>query len=170
MRSVTSFVRAFLALAAAAFVAGALLVAAPSATADSDPVTPTSFESDTARQAAANCNWRRGRCYGAIAINPATGLADVVTDRKSKFAAKKDAKNKCKNRPANEGFARHCTVAGWVRNGCGAVAFRVNDNELKEWAYAYAYSEDAAKRKAKDKLSGPGTRGIWAWVCTTRRR
>lgn len=170
MRSVTSFVRAFLALAAAAFVAGALLVAAPSATAETNPVTPATVESDNARQAAAKCNWRKGRCYGAIAVNPVTGYADLVTDRKTKYAAKKDAKNKCKNRPANEGYASHCTVAGWVRNGCGAVAYRVNNGELQEYAYAYAYNRNDAERKAKKKLSGPGDRGIWAWVCTTRSR
>lgn len=174
MRSVLLSFRAVLAFAVAALVAGAVMLVAPSSASAAptpDPAgTSESAGAERTLQRAASCNWRRKRCFGSAAVNRITGTIDFANDKRTKTAAKTVAMRKCRNNPNNDGVGRACRSAGWVRNGCLAVAARIRNSTIVEWAAAVAYNADPAYRKAKDKVRGPGREVKWGHVCTTRRK
>jgi hypothetical protein len=174
----TSTIRLLLAAAVVAVLGGSLLAVAPSASAA--PTAPAASSDDrtdrtdrTFRSASETPRNLRGcrvpNCYGSISINVRTGTANGTYNYGMRTRAVNTAYNKCRNRAANEGRAKYCRKAGWVRNGCLAVAYRMNNGRL-EWGSAARYGKSAAIRAAKSKVRGPGQEKLWAWVCTTRRR
>lgn len=168
----TTLIRSVLALAVAALLGGTLLAASPTASASAPSATsePT-VERATDTQRLATCAWRRKRCFGAISLNTRTGVVGYANDKRSRSRAVSVAHNSCKRRSeADGGFPGQCKRTGWVRNGCLALAIRVQDNAIVEWGTAYAYNVDPAKRQARRKVAGAGTVEIHFWLCTTRRR
>jgi hypothetical protein len=162
----TSVIRSMLALAAAMLLGGVLLAAAPTASAAAASSTDRAEQpAQTERRA---CQPRR--CFGAVSLNTRTGVVGFANDKGSKSKAISLAHSRCKNKSGADGFPGQCKRAGWVRNGCLALAVRINNGALVEWGSAYAYNVDPAKRKAKQKVQGPGNVRIQFWLCTTRRR
>lgn len=173
MRSILKSFGRLMAVMVAGVLALTIVSAAPSSAAPSSTSgrsLPAASSADghvsarTLARRAPRC-WRlHRRCYGSIAVNPHTGRAFIANDKMGKIAARHTANRKCKR----HAHGKYCRNAGWVRNGCLAVAYRVRDGKLKEWASAGAATELRAKRRAKRKVRGPGTEHIWAWLCTTR--
>jgi hypothetical protein len=169
----TTVIRAVLALAAALLLGGTMLATAPTASAKAEPATTSkaAAERATNTERLVTCNWRQRRCFGAISFNTRTGEVGFANDKRTRTKAISVAQRSCKNRSeAGDGFPGQCQKAGWVRNGCLALAIRINGGELVEWRSAYAYSEAGAKRKARERVAGPGEVSIHYWLCTTRRR
>lgn len=158
----TTILRAVLAMAAAVLLGGTMLAAIPSAsaTAPAAPAAATLRAQDVAGERAA-C---RRTCFGAISVNPKTGSAHSAYNYSTKSAAIRKAQNACKNK--NPGDAGACRKAGWFRNACGAVAYRINNGVLQEWGFAWAEREGAAVDKAKRKVRGPGNEKKWISACT----
>ncbi|MFT4084280.1 MAG: DUF4189 domain-containing protein [Nocardioides sp.] len=162
-----------LALAIAGLLTVSLLEAGAASAASPSVVAGTTSASSSATAVhgrvapkKATCNWRARKCFGAISVNIKSYKAYFSNDKKSKSTAVNKAQNKCFAKTSKN---RQCRKAGWVRNGCLAVAYRLKSGTLKEWSSAYAYGKAKAKAKAKKKVAGPGKVGIWAWLCTTRR-
>ena len=154
---------------AASLIVGSMLMA-PAATAQPATATKAGVTAPSSTERAANCNWRRGRCFSAISINLRSGKAFWSSDRRTREGAVSAAYRKCRNntRAAWDGACRRAT---WVRNGCIAVAWRYTNKSLGryEWSSGYAKrTKAAAIRSAKYQVRGPGTEHLWSWVCTTR--
>ncbi len=161
-------IRSTLALLAALLLGGTLLAAAPTASATTSEA---GFERADETQRLASCNWRRGKCFGAISLNTRTGVVGFSNDKRSKSSAIRIGQSRCRTRSvAQGGYPGQCTKAGWVRNGCLAVAIRVRNGAIVEWGSGYAYNDGPAKQKAKQKVRGPGRVRIQFWLCTTRDR
>ena len=171
----STLLRSLLALAAAALLGGTMLAASPSSAAPS-AAAPSATSVQTAERATdterlARCAWRRRQCFGAISLNTRTGEIGWANNQRGKRVAIRIAHNSCKTRSeAGSGYPGQCTRTGWVRNGCMALAVRIQNNAIVEWGSAYAYNVDPAKRQARRKVAGPGTVRIHFWLCTTRRR
>jgi hypothetical protein len=169
----TTVIRSVLALAAALLLGGTLLAAAPNASAKVAPSTASkpAAERTTHTPRLASCPWRQRQCFGAISLNTRTGIVGYANDKRGKATAIRIAHNSCHTRStADGGSPGQCTKAGWVRNGCLAVAIRINNGTLVEWGSGYAYNRAPAQHKAKNKVRGPGRIKIQFWLCTTRRR
>jgi len=168
MSSITTALRALLALAVAALLAGTLLASAPS------PASAASAgdEATTERQRA-GCNWQRKQCWGAVAFNKATGKSGVRNDTRTKKAAVRGAMKKCRTREENEGLGSECVHPSqkktYVRNGCLYVVMMTDaTGAVTDWAKGTAYNPRRAKKRAMSKLDGNGTKSVSAFVCTTR--
>ncbi|WP_183094804.1 DUF4189 domain-containing protein [Nocardioides stalactiti] len=171
----TTVLRSLLALATAVLLGGVLLATAPTASAQAtEPPRPaTGADLDRAAQGErlASCNWRRHQCFAAVSFNTRTGQVGWANDKRAKDTAINVAHRSCKTRSeAGEGYPGQCEKAGWVRNGCMALAVRILDGTLAEWRTAYAYREADAKAAALDKVRGDGRERIHYWLCTTRSR
>ncbi len=176
MRNLTSFLRLMLAAVAALLLTGTLLAASSgSASARPTPAPPSTGGDIAAADNATNarlggCAWRKGQCFGAIAVNLGSITAYIANDKKSKVGAKRVALRKCRNAGVNAGIQARCRISAWVRNGCAATAVKVANGQVTGIASAIRYNKRPAVRAAKRKLKGvPGTVGV-AYVCTTRRR
>lgn len=161
----TTVLRSVLALAVATLLGGTLLAFTPTASgqvaASSERATPT--------HRVASCDWRAHHCFGAISLNTRTGQVGYANDKRSRAAAIRVAQTSCRTRSADtSGSPGQCRRAGWVRNGCLAVAVRIRDRAIVEWGAAIAYDPDPAKRKARRKVAGPGRTRIAFWLCTSR--
>ena len=107
---------------------------------------------------------QRGRAnFGSLAY-AVDGAWGVAYDYGTKRGAKKAALRRCRKHSDYPGSCR----AGWVRNGCAALAVRSRDGFVRKIGYGVAFTARAAKREAKRKLRGPDR--ILTWVCTTRYR
>ena len=169
----STVIRSALALVAAMLLGGTLLAAAPTASAKVAPSTASgpAAERTTHSQRLVSCAWRQRHCFGAISLNTRTGVVGYANDTRTKATAIRIAHNRCHTRStADGGFPRQCTKAGWVRNGCLAVALRIRNGAIVEWGSGFAYNRAPAQQKAKNKVRGPGRIKIQFWLCTTRRR
>ncbi len=102
--------------------------------------------------------------YGAIAIS-VDARGGIANDRRTKAAAKRAAKAKCKRQSQYPG---RCFTAVWVRNACGAVSVKLNsDGFVTRYGWAVRRYKGPAIRAAQQKC-GSNCRKL-AWVCTTRR-
>lgn len=161
----TTVIRSALALATALLLGGVLLAAAPTASARA--TSSAERGTDTARLA--SCNWRAHQCFGAISLNTRTGVVGFANDRRSRSKATSVAQRMCKARSVRHGGSPgQCTRAGWVRNGCLAVAIRIRHGSLVEWGSGFDYDPDQAQAKAKRKVRGLGRERVQYWICTTR--
>lgn len=153
MRS-ASFVRAALALAAALLLGGTLLAA---------PATSTSPERVGTEVSARGPACLPSRCWTALSFNPETQRGGWTQQGAwgSKKQAMRSAFNHCKQRPVNAGHARACQWPN-KRNvynvgGCVAVAWRMRNNRLVEWAKGKAFGPIVAQRRARKAVRGIGT-------------
>ena len=156
--------RALLALAAALVLSGSLLAApATSATADRAPTL-----------VAARAPGCIPHCWVAISFNPETLRSGWTQKNKwgTKAGASSSALNHCKNRPVNAGHARACVPPGqrdvYNQNGCVAVAWRVRNEQLVEWAKGKGDGPKAAMRAARRAVDGRGTISA-GYACAPRR-
>jgi hypothetical protein len=168
----STVIRSALALVAAMLLGGTLLAAAPTASAKVAPSTASKPAAErTTPSQRVSCAWRQRQCFGAISLNTRTGVVGYANDKRGKATAIRIAHNSCHTRStAQGGSPGQCTKAGWVRNGCLAVAVRINNGAIVRWGSGYAYNRAPAQRKAKNKVRGPGRIKIQFWLCTTRRR
>ncbi|WP_183094805.1 hypothetical protein [Nocardioides stalactiti] len=164
-----SILRLLLALAAALLLGGTLL-AAPATSAA--PVAPA--EKVTTTQLAARAPGCLPRCWGAISFNTQTlrGGWTQKGDWATKAGAMSSALSHCRNRPPNAGHRTACQAPGQrevvVQNGCVAVAWRVRNERLVEWAKGKAYGPKGAQREARRIVDGRGTISS-GYYCTPRR-
>ncbi len=169
----STVIRSALVLFAAMVLGGTLLAAAPIASAKVAPAAASgpAAERTTHSPRLASCAWRQRHCFGAISLNTRNGEVGFANDKRSKSSAIRIAHNSCHRRStAGAGSPGWCKKAGWVRNGCLAVAIRINNGAIVEWGSGYAYDRAPAQHKAKNKVRGPGRIKIRFWLCTTRRR
>ncbi|KAA1428872.1 hypothetical protein [Nocardioides antri] len=151
------FVRALLALAAA-FVLGGTLLTVP---ATSAPTAPAERVSTRVSALAPGC--LPSRCWTAIAFNPETLRSGWTQSSAwgSKTRAMTSAHNHCRVRTVNEGHARACIWPGKRRvfnqGGCVAVAWRLRNGRLIEWAKGKAFGPIVAQRRARAAVRGEGT-------------
>lgn len=149
-----SFVRAVLALAAALLLGGTLLAA---------PATSTTPDRVATEVSARAPGCLPLRCWTAISFNPETQRSGWT--QKGAWGSKKQAMTSalrhCRNRPVNAGHARACQ---WPdkRNvynvgGCVAVAWRMRNDRLVEWAKGKAFGPIVAERRARREVRGIGT-------------
>ncbi len=164
MRS-ASFVRAVLALAAALLLGGTLL-AAPATS-----VTPSRVSAEVSARAPGCMPYK---CWAAISFNTET-LRSGWTQKKqwgSKKRAMQSALAHCKNRPVNEGHRDACKSPegrkAFNQGGCVAVAWRVNNGNLAEWAVGKSLGPIVAQRKARRAVRGEGTVDS-GYACPPRR-
>lgn len=168
---ISNLIRSVVALAVVALLGGTLLAAAPVTAAQAPRTHAPAAERATESERLASCAWQRRRCFAAISLNTRTGVTGTANDKRSRARAVSTAHRSCQARSADQGgFPGQCKRAGWVRNGCLAVAIRVRNNEIVEWGSGYAYNPPPAQRKARSKVQGPGRILIQQWVCTTRTR
>jgi hypothetical protein len=113
-------------------------------------------------------------CWTAISFNPETRRGGWTQKNQwgSKANAMQSAYQHCRTRPVNAGHARACVRPGnrdvYVKNGCVAVAWLVRNDRLIQWTVGKAYGPLKAKRIAKRKLDGAGTR-VAGYSCSPRR-
>lgn len=161
------FIRAVLALAAA-FLLGGTVLAAPATTA---PAPAARVTSPDLSARAPGC---LPRCWTAISFNPETGRGGWTQQNNwgTKQGAMKSAYNHCKARDVNAAHRRACQWPGArdvaVRNGCVAVAKLVRNGRLVQWTIGKADGPLRAKKLAKRKLDGTGTRTA-GYSCSPRR-
>ncbi|TIC88753.1 DUF4189 domain-containing protein [Nocardioides sp. GY 10113] len=165
-------------VAALTLLGTALALASPAGPATADVATAPATARETAAAAAATTSTElplrpltaragcRRTCFGAISVNPRTGIAYEVHNTTTRAAAVKRAQRTCRTKSA-EG---RCFKVVWVRNGCAAVAARVQREEVVEWAGRAARTERGAVRQAKRAVRGPGTVRKWIAFCTAVRR
>jgi hypothetical protein len=160
----STFVRALLALAAALVLSGSLL-AAPATSAPADRA---------AAPLAARAPGCIPHCWVAISFNPET-LRSGWTQKSNwgtKAGASASALNHCKNRPVNAGHARACVPPSnrkvYKENGCVAVAWRVRNEHLVEWAKGKGDGPKAAMRDARRAVDGRGVIDA-GYACAPRR-
>ena len=150
----TTTARTRIGLAVAAIAVGASgMVAAPAQAAP----TASTVAAPTAASSASARNY-----YGAIAINTRTGAYGYSYDYKTQSGAINAALKKCRR----SAYGSYCRTAVWVRNACGAVAYKTYSNGSWRYQSAWASSKKAAIARAKRPL-GTGARTL-TWVCTTR--
>lgn len=160
-------------LALGALIAAVLvLTVAPASTAA--PSTSSGTEARTAAPAkapaAATPNARRDcyvpNCYGAIAMNMKTLKTFGGWNYGSRYLAERSQYKRCTR---NTTFDKYCKKITWVRNGCAAVGYKPRPAGGYWYAYATAYrNADAAKRAVRKKLNF-GSARVLSWICTTRR-
>lgn len=132
---------------------------------ESAPPTITARDQAPARTEYARCWKRQRKCFSAISLNVTTGNAFLAINKMSKRGAIRTAKRKCAGHASPGG----CRAAGWVTNGWLAVYYRVNGNGVAlDWASGIAYSESGARRRAANRLAGPGDYKFWCAVGTDR--
>ncbi len=125
---------------------------------------PVAGDSASATTAAGKIAARRVN-FGAIALNVKDGWSGWAYDKKTKKKAKKAARKHCRSRSTQPSG---CKSVLWVRNGCGAVAVRVKKGRIVKVRGAIAFTEKAAKKKAKKKVGKKAK--VHTYVCTTRYR
>ena len=159
------FVRAVLALAAA-FLLGGTLLAAPATSMPTDRA-----PADVSARAPGCMPYN---CWVAISFNTET-LRSGWTQRNkwgSKAGAMQSAFAHCKARPVNEGHRDACvSPAGrkaYNQGGCVAVAWRVRDGALVQWAVGKSLGPVVAQRKARKIVRGTGTVSS-GYACPPRR-
>jgi hypothetical protein len=162
-------IRLFLAAVVAALLGATLLPAAPASAASAPASTPEAPSAQHSERTLARAGCRVPNCHAAIAINIRTGTSNAAYNYGLRSRAVSKAYNACRNRPVNAKYKGACRKAGWVRNGCLVVAYRTRSGRMVEWASAARYNRRPAQRAAVNKVRGPGTERVWAWVCTTRR-
>jgi Domain of unknown function (DUF4189) len=102
--------------------------------------------------------------YGAIALSRVDGAVGWSYDCGSKAAAGKAVLRECKRAST---VPWSCLKIVWVRDGCGALAVRWNDNgTIGCYAWGVESNKASAYRKALNKC-GYGCQRR-AWTCTTR--
>jgi hypothetical protein len=160
------FVRAMLALAAA-FLLGGTLLAAP---ATSTP--PERAVAEVTARAAPGC--MPYKCWAAISFNTET-LRSGWTQRNqwgTKARAIQSAFGHCKNREVNNGHRDACVNPNgrnvFNQGGCVAVAWRVRDGALVQWAVGKSLGPIVAQRKARRAVRGTGTVDS-GYACPPRR-
>ncbi|WP_188113242.1 hypothetical protein [Nocardioides humilatus] len=162
MRS-TLLVRAVLSLAAA-FLLGGTLLAAPA----------TSVAPERAATTASRAPGCIPHCWVAISFNPETLRSGWTQNGNwgTQAGASSSAFNHCKNRPVNKGHARACVRPSerkvYNQNGCVAVAWRIRNEQLAEWAKGKGDGPKAASRAAKREVDGRGTINV-GYACAPRR-
>lgn len=168
----TTLLRSLLTLGTAALLGGTLL--APASSASMQPASVAAapaVERTTGREGDVDCNWRRKRCYGAISLNTRTGQTGFVNDMRTAARAQRIALRQCRRRSeATTGFPGQCKPAYVVRNKCLAVAIRVDDDVIVEWAPGRHYDQATAVTNALAKVRGRGGEYVQRIVCTTRTR
>jgi len=158
------FVRTVLALAAAVLLGGTAL-AAPATSA------PAGRVSTEVSARAPGC---LPRCWTAISFNTETRRSGWTQDGRwgTKAGAMESAFNHCKIRDVNAGHRQACKRPGernvYAQNGCVAVANLVRNGRLIQWTIGKAYGPMKAKRLAKRKLDGTGTKSVGV-SCSPRR-
>ncbi|WP_146207263.1 hypothetical protein [Nocardioides silvaticus] len=161
-----SYVRAMLALAAA-LVLGGTLLAAPATS-----VTPTRVAAVQVSAKAPGC--MPYKCWAAISFNTETLRSGWTQNKQwgSKKKAVQSAFAHCKNRPVNEGHRDACKSPegrkAYNQGGCVAVAWRVKDGNLVEWAVGKSLGPIVAQRKARKAVRGEGTVDS-GYACPPRR-
>lgn len=151
MQTVTTRARVGFAVAAVAVGVSGMTAAPAQAAPVAEVAAPTAASVASARN-----------YYGAIAINTRTGASAYSYDYKTKSAAINAALKKCKR----YAHGSSCRTAIWVRNACGAVAYKTYSNGSWRYQSAWATSKKAAIARAKRPL-GKGAKTL-TWVCTTR--
>ena len=159
------FVRAVLALAAAFLLGGTLLAA---------PATSVSPDRDTVDVSARAPGCMPYKCWAAISFNTET-LRSGWTQKGqwgSKARAVQSAFAHCKNRDVNIGHRDACVSPNgrnaYNQGGCVAVAWRVRDGALAQWAVGKSLGPIVAQRKARRAVRGIGTVDS-GYACPPRR-
>lgn len=152
----------------AAMLLTALLMAVGVMAAVSGPATAAPTASTTTAGVAADTTTAapaaaRRYYWGAIAISDGDYAWGTSYDYRTKKAARKAARRKCR---AYSDYPGKCVVRMVVLNQCGAYAWKRRPNGTLKWGYARYYSKAKTIRKAK-KRAGKGAK-ILTWVCTTR--
>lgn len=168
----TNLLRSLLSRGGVAVLACTLLTPVSSASAHPASVAAApAVERTTGSEGDVGCNWRRKRCYGAISLNTRTGQTGFANDKRTAARAQRIALRKCRRRSeATTGFPGQCKPAYVVRNKCLAVAIRVNDDVIVEWAPGRHYDQATAITNALAKVRGRGDEYVQRVVCTTRTR
>lgn len=168
----TTCLRWVLATLTAVLLVGTLLTSAGTASVPTDdPSTDAGASTgERATRQRVDCNWRRKRCFGAIAINRLTLTVDIVNDRRRQRVAERDARTRCLDREVNADFQAACRVEISVRNECGAVVIRFEDGAVQELGKGKAFGRRKATRRALKDLQSRSGDLIPVSVCTTRRR
>lgn len=168
----TNLLRSLLSRGGVAVLACTLLTPVSSASAHPASVAAVpAVDRTTGSEGDVGCNWRRKRCYGAISLNTRTGQTGFANDKRTAAWAQRIALRKCRRRSeATTGFPGQCKPAYVVRNKCLAVAIRVNDDVIVEWAPGRHYDQATAITNALAKVRGRGDEYVQRVVCTTRTR
>jgi hypothetical protein len=159
------FVRAVLALAAAFLLGGTLLAA---------PATSMPSERAPAEGSARAPGCMPYKCWAAISFNTETLRSGWTQKKKwgTKAGAMQSAFAHCKNRDVNVGHREACvSPAGrkaYNQGGCVAVAWRVRDGALVQWAVGKSLGPIVAQRKARRAVRGTGTVDS-GYACPPRR-
>ncbi|UPK73496.1 DUF4189 domain-containing protein [Nocardioidaceae bacterium SCSIO 66511] len=168
MSSLGPATRSLLTAIVAAVLTAGLLAGAPAsgarpAVTQSSPTT-RDVRPDPARYA--KCWKQHRRCFTAISLNTITGKKTWSINRATKKKAVRQAHRRC----LHNGRSAGCVKAGWVRNGWIAVAYRIVNGRARDWASGVRYGETAARKRARNRLVGPGRRKYWTWAGTDRGR
>ncbi|MEZ0581121.1 hypothetical protein [Nocardioides sp. MH1] len=159
----TLLVRAALTMAAALLLGGTLLAAPTTAAAP-----------DRAATVASRAPGCVPHCWVAISFNPETLRSGWTQNGNwgTKAGASSSALNHCKNRPVNAGHARACVKpsarGAYNQNGCVAVAWRVRNEQLVEWAKGLGDGPKSAMRHARRAVDGRGVINA-GYACAPRK-
>lgn len=99
--------------------------------------------------------------FGAIALEPNTGKFGWGSNYSTKTGAKQRAMNECR---AAANHPNNCVGFLWVRNGCGAIAYKNNSNGTRTYDGGFGYTKRAAKQAARNAV-GAGAINH-SWVCS----
>lgn len=101
-----------------------------------------------------------GDKFGAIAYSTSDGSYGYSYDYDTLWAAQEKALAECRK------YGDGCTIVGWFRNACGALATSSDG----AWGYSWGNSKSEAINNAMGQCrSHGGTNCTWrCWSCTTR--
>lgn len=138
--------------------------ASPGAAPGDGPASAVEAARTAAPDAPVAARQARRRYWGAISIANRDYAWGTSYDFRTKRAARRAAKRKCRSASR---FPRSCRVNMVLLNQCGAYAWKKRANGTIRWGWGRARWKGVAIRTAKRHAGGRGSR-VLTWVCTTR--
>lgn len=145
-------------------LSGLTSTAAQGATPGDGPGGAATAVQETAHEAPVAARQARRRYWGAISIANRGYAWGTSYDYRTKRAARRAAKRRCRRASR---YPRSCRVNMVLLNQCGAYAWKKRRNGTIRWGWGRARWKGVAIRTAKRHAGGRGSR-VLTWVCTTR--